>query len=140
MEAWVKYALVAAVFLSVKNLISKNLFGKYKYKDYLIYAISFSFIGIWSYVFITGYTPKKIENTDILMILFRVAIVYAIIDPSIYNAYKHCTNPGEASSIINIETILTFGLSVIFLNAKCDFKSIGGILLMLAGAIVVGYK
>jgi uncharacterized membrane protein len=140
MEVWVKYALVAAVFLSIKNIISKNLSGKYKYKDYLIYAISFSFIGIWSYVFITGYTPKKIENTDILMILFRVAIVYAIIDPSIYNAFKNCNNPGEASSIINIETILTFGISVIFLNAKCDFKSIGGILLMLTGAFIVGYK
>jgi len=140
MKTWMKYALVAAVFLSVKNIISKKLSDKYKYKDYLIYAISFSFIGIWSYVFITGYTPKKIENNDILMILFRVVIVYAIIDPSIYSAFKNCTNPGEASSIINIETVLTFGLSVIFLNSKCDLKSVGGILLMLTGAIVIGYK
>ena len=140
METWVKYALVAAVFLSIKNIISKNLSGKYKYKDYLIYAISFSFIGIWSYVFITGYTPKKIENSDILMILFRVAIVYAIIDPSIYNAYKNCTNPGEASSVISMEIALTFIISVIFLKAKCDFKSIGGIALILAGAFMVGYK
>ena len=102
METWVKYALVAAVFLSIKNIISKNLSGKYKYKDYLIYAISFSFIGIWSYVFITGYTPKKIANNDILMILFRVVLVYTIIDPSIYKAYKNCTNPGEASSILSM--------------------------------------
>ena len=140
MDSWVKYALVAAVFLSVKNMISKNLSGKYKYLDYLVYAISFSFIGIWSYVFITGYKPSKIEKTDILMILFRVAIVYAIIDPSIYNAYKNCNNPGKASSIINIETVLTFIISVIFLNVKCDFKSIGGIGLMIAGGILVGYK
>ena len=140
MESWVKYALLAAVFLSVKNMISKNLSGKYKYLDYLVYAISFSFIGIWSYVFITGYKPSKIEKTDILMILFRVAIVYAIIDPSIYNAYKNCTNPGKASSIINIETVLTFIISVIFLNVKCDFKSIGGIALMIAGGFLVGYK
>ena len=48
MDSWVKYALLAAVFLSVKNMISKNLSGKYKYLDYLVYAISFSFIGIWS--------------------------------------------------------------------------------------------
>jgi len=140
METWVKYALIAAVFLSIKNMISKNLSGKYKYIDYLVYAISFSFIGIWSYVFITGYKPSKIENSDILMILFRVAIVYAIIDPSIYNAYKNCTNPGKASSIINIETVLTFVISVIFLNVKCDFKSIGGISLMMGGAFLLGNK
>jgi len=140
METWVKYALVAALFLSVKNMISKNLSGKYKYLDYLVYAISFSFIGIWGYVFITGHKPSKIEKSDILMILFRVGIVYAIIDPSIYNAYKNCTNPGKASSIINIETVLTFIISVIFLNVKCDFKSIGGIVLMIGGAFLVGYK
>ena len=140
MELWVKYALVAAVFLSVKNMISKNLSSKYKYLDYLVYAISFSFIGIWSYVFITGHKPSKIETNDILMILVRVAIVYAIIDPSIYNAYKNCTNPGKASSIISIEVALTFIISVLFLNVKCDFKSIGGIALMIGGAFLLGYK
>ena len=74
------------------------------------------------------------------MILFRVAIVYAIIDPSIYNAYKNCTNPGEASSIISMEVAVTFIISVIFLNVKCDIKSIGGIALILAGVFIVGYK
>ena len=49
METWIKYALVAAVFLSIKNIISKNLSGKYEYKDYLIYAISFSFMVIRVY-------------------------------------------------------------------------------------------
>ena len=140
METWIKYALVAAVFLSIKNIISKNLSGKYEYKDYLIYAISFSFIGIWSYVFITGYKPATIEKSDILMILFRVAIVYAIIDPSIYKAYKNCTNPGKASSIINLDLVLTFIISVIFLNVKCDFKSLGGIALIIGGAFLIGYK
>ena len=50
METWVKYALIAAVFLSIKNIISKKLSGKYEYKDYLIYAISFSFIGIFCFI------------------------------------------------------------------------------------------
>lgn len=140
METWIKYALVAAVFLSIKNIISKKLSGKYKYKDYLIYAISFSFIGIWSYVFITGYKPSKIENSDILMILFRVIIVYIIIDPSIYNAYKNCTNPGRAASVINLDLVLTFIIGVIFLNVKCDLKSVGGIALIIAGAFIMGYK
>ena len=91
-------------------------------------------------MFITGYKPATIEKSDILMILFRVAIVYAIIDPSIYKAYKNCTNPGKASSIINLDLVLTFIISVIFLNAKCDFKSIGGIALIVGGAFLIGYK
>ena len=74
MELWVQYALIAALFLSLKNMISKHLSDKYKYIDYLIYAISFSFIGVWLYVFATGYKPGKIEDNDIVIILFRILI------------------------------------------------------------------
>ena len=140
MELWVQYALLAALFLSVKNMISKHLSEKYKYIDYLIYAITFSFIGVWSYVFLTGYKPNKIENNDIIIILFRILIVYAIIDPSIYKAFKSCANPGKAACIINMEVVLTFLLSVIFLNSKIESTSIIGMIMMLAGGYMVSYK
>ena len=40
MEDWSKkYALVAAVFISIKNMITKKIL-KYKYIDYLVYAIT----------------------------------------------------------------------------------------------------
>jgi uncharacterized membrane protein len=140
MELWIQYALLAALFLSVKNMISKHLSEKYKYIDYLIYAISFSFIGVWSYVFLTGYKPNKIDNHDIIIILFRILIVYAIIDPSIYKAFKSCANPGKASCIINMEVILTFMLSVIFLKSKIESTSIIGIVMILGGGYMVSYK
>jgi len=140
MDIWVKYALVAAVFLSVKNMISKHLSDKYKYIDYLIYAITFSFIGIWLYVFATGYTPGKIENNDIIIILFRILLVYAVIDPAIYEAFKSCSNPGKASCIINLEVILTFILSVIFLESKMEPNSIIGMILMIGGGFMISYK
>ena len=140
MDLWVKYALIAALFLSLKNMISKHLSDKYKYIDYLIYAISFSFIGVWLYVFATGYKPGKIENNDIVIILFRIVLVYAIIDPAIYKAFKGCSNPGKASCIINMEVILTFILSVIFLKSQLEPRSIIGMIVMLAGGYMVAYK
>jgi len=140
MDIWVQYALVAAVFLSVKNMISKHLSDKYKYTDYLIYAITFSFIGIWLYVFATGYKPGKIESNDIMIILFRVLIVYAIIDPAIYKAYKSCSNPGKASCIINLDVVMTFILSVMFLRSDIEPRSIIGMILMIGGGFMVSYK
>jgi len=140
MELWVQYSLIAALFLSVKNMISKHLSEKYKYIDYLIYAISFSFIGVWAYVFCTGYKPGTIDNHDIGIILFRILIVYAIIDPAIYKAFKTCANPGKASCIINLEVILTFILSVIFLKSDLEPKSIIGMILMIGGGYMVSYK
>jgi len=140
MELWVQYALVAALFLSVKNMINKHLSHKYSYIDYLIYAITFSFVGVWLYVFATGYKPGKIENNDIVIILFRIIIVYAIIDPAIYKAFKACSNPGKASCVITIEVILTFILSVIFLRSKIESRSIMGMILMLTGGYVISYN
>ena len=123
--------LIAALFLSVKNMISKHLSSKYEYLDYLIYAISFSFIAIWAYVFISGHKVKTVDKKDIGVILFRILIVYAIIDPSIYKAFKTCANPGKLC-MINIEVILTFILSNI-LNSKIEASSIIGMMLMIRG-------
>jgi uncharacterized membrane protein len=140
MDLWVQYALVAALFLSVKNMISKHLSEKYKYIDYLIYAITLSFIAVWFYVFATGYKPGKIETGDIGIILFRLLIVYAIIDPAIYKAFKTCSNPGKASCVINLEVILTFILSVIFLRSEIEPRSIIGMIMMIVGGFMVSYK
>jgi len=140
MDIWVQYALVAAAFLSIKNMISKHLSGKYEYIDYLLYAISFSFVGIWAYVLISGHKPAKIEGDDILVILFRVLIVYAIIDPSIYKAFQSSSNPAKASCVITVEVVLTFILSILFLKSKIEPRSIIGMILMLGGGFVIAYK
>ncbi len=138
MEDWIKYALIATVFISIKNMITKKISAKYKYVDYLVYAISFSFMCIWTYVIGTGHSVAKVDNTDILIILFRVFIVYVLIDPSIYKALQTCgNNAGKPMSIINMEVILTFILSVIFLKAKIESKIVIGIILIITGGFLV---
>jgi uncharacterized membrane protein len=140
MEDWIKYALIATVFISIKNMITKKISAKYKYIDYLVYAISFSFMCIWTYVIGTGHTVAKVDNTDILVILFRVFIVYVLIDPSIYKALQTCgNNAGKPMSIISMEVILTFILSVIFLKAEIESKVVVGIILMITGGYIVSY-
>ena len=141
MELWAQYAIIAAVFISVKNMIGKHLSSKYQYVDYLVYAISFSFVGIWSYVVASGHQPASIEKQDLLIILLRIGIVYLLIDPAIYRAFQTCgNNPGKPMCIVNMEVILTFILSVIFLNAKIESKVITGMILMLTGGYLIAYR
>ena len=140
MDIWVQYALVAAVFLSIKNMISKHLSGKYEYIDYLLYSVSFSFVAIWSYVIISGHKPAKVEGDDILVIILRTLIVYSIIDPSIYKAFQTSSNPANPSCVISVEVVITFILSVVFLKSDIEPKSIIGMILMLGGGYLVAYK
>jgi drug/metabolite transporter (DMT)-like permease len=141
MEPWVKYALIAAVFISVKNMITKNISAKYKYIDYLVYAISLSFICIWTYVITTGHKVAKVDNSDFLIILVRIFIVYVLIDPAIYKALQTCgNNAGKPMCIINMEVILTFIFSVLFLQAKIEGTIILGIMFMIGGGYLVSYS
>ena len=141
MEEWVQYAIIAAIFISIKNMIGKHLSSKYKYIDYLVYAISLSFICIWAYVWLSGQKPGKIEKQDFLVILARIFVVYVLIDPSIYKAFQTCgNNPGKPMCIVNMEVILTFIMSVIFLNAKIESKMIVGMIMMLTGGYLISYK
>jgi len=140
MDIWVQYALVAAVFLSIKNMISKHLSGKYKYIDYLLYAISLSFVGVWGYVLMSGHTPARIEGNDLLVIILRTLIVYSIIDPSIYKAFQTSSNPASPSCVISVEVVITFILSVIFLKSRIEPKSIMGMGLMIGGGYLVAFK
>jgi len=141
MDVWVKYALIAAVFISIKNMIGKHLSSKYKYIDYAVYAVSLSFIGVWTYVIVTGHKPAKINTQDLLVILVRIFIVYVLIDPSIYKAFQTSgNNPGKPMCIVNMEVILTFLMSVYFLRAKIEGKMIVGMGLMLTGGYLIAYN
>lgn len=137
MDLWIQYSLIAAVFIAIKNVLSKTISGKYEYIDYIIYSVSISFIGIWSYVLFTGHKPVKVDNNDILLIIFRIAMVFLIIDPSIYQAYRNCKNPAQASSIINLDIVVTFVLSVMFLNNNCDKNSMIGLGFITTGAYII---
>ena len=38
MELWMKYALVAAVFIAIRDIFSSKIARKYNYIDYIVHA------------------------------------------------------------------------------------------------------
>ena len=134
METWLFYALMAAVFISIRDIVSLDFIKRYDYIQYMVIANIIIFIGTMIYVFTTGFKLQKPKLNDFIIILVRLLIVYFIIDPSIYNSIKNCDNPGYAKSIISLNTLFVFIVAAFIYKSKIDAKKIGGVILMLTGS------
>lgn len=134
METWLLYALLAAVFISIRDIVSLDFIKRFDYVQYMVIANIIIFIGTMIYVFTTGFKIQKPKLNDFVIILVRLLIVYFIIDPSIYNAIKNCDNPGYAKSIISLNTLFVFFLAAFIYKSKITMKKIAGVLLMLGGS------
>jgi uncharacterized membrane protein len=137
METWLFYALVAAVFISIRDVISLDFIKRYDYIQYMIIANIIIFIGTIVYVLLSGTKIQTPKTNDFLIILIRIMIVYFIIDPSVYNSIKNCDNPGYAKSIISLNTLFLFFIIAFMYKSKIDSKKIGGVLAMLSGAYLL---
>ena len=134
MEIWLYYALMAAIFISIRDIISLDFIKRYDYIQYMVIANILIFIGTMVYVFSTGFKIQKPNVKDFITILVRLLIVYFIIDPSIYNSIKNCDNPGYAKSIISLNTLFIFFLVTLVYKSEINMTKIGGIILMLLGS------
>ena len=132
MELWMKYALVAAVFIAIRDIFSSKISRKYNYIDYIVHANIFVFLGTMIYVLFTKKKIKIIDNySDLFTIVLRLFIVYLIVEPCIYNSFKNTNNPSKASSVINLNILILFLITIVFLNKKINFKQFLGIILIL---------
>ena len=134
METWLFYALMAAVFISIRDIVSFDFIKRYDYIQYMVIANIIIFIGTMIYVFTTGFKIQKPKLNDFVIILIRLLIVYFIIDPSVYNSIKNCDNPSYAKSIISLNTLFVFFLATFIYKSKINMKKIAGIFLMLGGS------
>ena len=134
MELWMKYALVAAVFIAIRDVFSSKIARKYNYIDYIVHANILVFLGTIAYVIFTKKKIKIIDNyNDLFTIVLRLFIVYLIVEPCIYNSFKNTSNPSKASTVINLNMFILFLITIIFLNKKLEFKQFLGIVLILGG-------
>tara|TARA_Y100000287_G_scaffold115795_1_gene92931 strand:- start:712 stop:1131 length:420 start_codon:yes stop_codon:yes gene_type:complete len=134
MELWMKYALVAAVFIAIRDVFSSKIARKYNYIDYIVHANILVFLGTMAYVIFTKKKIKIIDNYgDLFTIVLRLFIVYLIVEPCIYNSFKNTNNPSKASTVINLNMFILFLITIIFLNKKINFKQFLGIVLILGG-------
>ena len=134
MQVWVTYALLAAVFISIRDIISLDFIKRYDYIQYMVLANIIIFVGTMIYVQATDFKIKKPNMNDLFIILVRLAIVYFIIDPSVYNSIKNCDNPGYAKSIISLNTLFIFFLATIVYKSEINSSKIAGVILMLSGS------
>lgn len=137
MQVWVIYALLAAIFISIRDIISLDFIKRYDYIQYMVLANIIIFIGTMIYVHATDFKIKKPNMNDLFIILVRLAIVYFIIDPSVYNSIKNCDNPGYAKSIISLNTLFIFFLATIVYKSEINSSKIAGVILMLAGSYFI---
>ena len=129
-----KYALVAAVFIAIRDVFSSKIARKYNYIDYIVHANILVFLGTMVYVLFSKKKIKIIDNySDLFTIILRLFIVYLIVEPCIYNSFKNTNNPAKASTIINLNIVVLFLITIVFLNKKIDFKQFMGIVLILGG-------
>jgi uncharacterized membrane protein len=134
MELWMKYALVAAFFIAVRDIFSSKIARKYNYIDYIIHANIFVFIITMVYVLFTKRKIKMIDDyNDIILIVLRLFIVFIIIEPCIFNSFKNSDNPSKSVSIINLNILILLVLTVLFMNKKIDKRHILGVLIIFGG-------
>jgi len=128
------YGLLAAIFISLRDVFSADIINKYEYIDYIIVANITVFIGTIFYILVTKKKVVIPEKKDFIVIFLRLLVVYLIIEPCIFNSMKFCKNPGYAKSIINLNTLFVFVLAVFFLKADFDKQKILGVILVTSGA------
>ena len=134
MELWMKYALVAAFFIAVRDLFSSSIARKYNYIDYVIHANIFVFIITMIYVLFTKRKIKLINDyNDIFLIILRLFIIFIIIEPCIFNSFKNTDNPTKSVSIINLNIFILLILTVMFMNKKISLKHVIGVIIMFLG-------
>ena len=140
MEKWIPYAIMAAVFIAVRDFISLDIIKKYNYVDYIIIANILIFIGTIIYLAVSKKDIRKIKLPnfkDLIVIIARLFIVYVIVEPSIFNSLKFCDNPGYAKSVINLNTLFLLILALIFYKVEFNKKKIFGVLLLMGGTYYI---
>lgn len=137
MEKWIILAVTAAVFIAIRDMLSRDIMEKYTYVNYILYANIFVFLGTLLYIVIFNVKLIKPTSTDFWKIILRLVIVYIIVEPCMFYALKYCKNPGYAKAIIGLNTLLIFIIAVVFLKEKMNVTKGMGIGLTVLGSYLL---
>ena len=137
MEEWFKLALIAAVFITLRDLLTTRIIKKYEFVNYIIYYNIIVFI--LTLMYMTYYKVPAIQPSfhDFILILIRIAIIYLIIEPSIFKAIKESDNVGFVKSIIGLNTLFIFFISALSLKQQITLTKIIGIISVFLGTALI---
>ena len=143
MEKWVFYALIAAVLIGTRDIFTSSFANKYNSTQHLLNYYILCGIIIFLYCSYRKNIYKEnnfklVETHDLWKYIFLAFISVMIISPCIYEALRLSDNPGKAKAVVNLNTLVAFFISYIFLRSvKIDMKSVGGILLITLGIYLI---
>ena len=138
MELWMKYALVAALFIAIRDVFASKIARKYNYIDYIIHVNIFVFIITMIYVLFTKRKIKIINDyNDLFLIFLKLFIVFIIVEPCIFNAFKNSDNPSKSVSIINLNILILLFITIIFFKQKISFKQLLGVIIIFIGLFYI---
>ena len=130
METWVYYAILAAVFIAIRDVFGKKISQRYSFVQYLGYASIIVCVSVWIYIFTMNVKMKPLNSEYLGLILIRLLIVYIIIEPSLYFCVNNCKNLGEASAIINMNVLFAFFISCYLYKTPIDITKLFGVFLV----------
>ena len=84
MQVWVSYAILAAVFISIRDIFQKKITEKFSYIEYVGYATLLTTIGVWSYIFANNVQLKPLDLSNLLLIVIRISIAYLLVEPALF--------------------------------------------------------
>jgi len=137
MEQWIYLAVIAAIFITIRDYLTQDIMKKYSYVSYILYANIFVFVGTILYISVFNVKLIRPTTSDFWKIVLRLLIVYIIIEPCIFYAIKYCKNPGYAKAIIGLNTIFIFIIAVLFLKEKVNITKAAGIGLSMLGSYLL---
>ena len=137
MEQWFFYALIAALFIGIKDMMTKDITNRYTYVQYILIANLLVFVFSILYILIMRPKMKTPNMRDGFYIFTRMVIVLVIIEPCIFMALKHCKNPGYAKSIINLNTVVAFVFGLFILKNDFEWKNVLGLALIVGGSLMI---
>jgi uncharacterized membrane protein len=143
MDNWIYYALIAAFLIGSRDIFTASFTKKYTSTQHFLNYYIFCGIVILLYCIYRKSVYKEnnfklVQKNDIWKYIFIALITVLIISPCIYESLKLSDNPGKAKAIVNLNTVVAFFISYLFLRSvKIEMKSILGICLIVIGIYLI---
>ena len=136
MEPWILYGIISAIFVSLADIIRKQLTNSTKNITFIV-LFPLSIAGILAFLYLLVHDHKqefkKLTQTDYSYIIV-LALCIILVQYCITSCLKHVDNPGYGKAIISLNTLITTVVAIyIFKTAKINKHTLGGIILIIIG-------
>jgi len=143
MEYWILYGIIAAILVSIADMIRKYLANNNKDVTFIV-LLPLSIAGIISLIYILiNNSRQDLQklSMDEYHFIFILAILMILIQYCITSCLQKISNPGYGKAIISLNTLITTLVAIyIFKTANINKYSLGGIILIIVGTALLILK